>query len=161
MDAFEQLVTANTPAVYRLARAFAGDAGAEDLAQEAFLAAWRALPTLREPDRFGPWLYRIALNRCRSSVRGSGKVRVIQMSPSWTEPTAPGDFRSAVEARAVVGPAFARLGDDARALIALHYAAGRSISECAEVLGIPEGTVKSRLSAALTSLRAEIGRVEP
>jgi len=161
MDAFEQLVTANTPAVYRLARAFAGDTGAEDLVQEAFLAAWRALPTLRDPDRFGPWLYRIALNRCRQSVRGGGRVREIPMGPTFVEPAAGGDFRSAVEARAVVGPAFARLGDDARALIALHYAAGRSISECAEVLGIPEGTVKSRLNAALASLRTEIRRIEP
>jgi RNA polymerase sigma-70 factor (ECF subfamily) len=81
MGAFEQLVTDNTAAVYRLARAYAGDAGAEDLAQEAFLAAWRALPTLRDPERFGPWLYRIALNRCRSSVRG-GKVREIPMGPT-------------------------------------------------------------------------------
>ena len=160
MDAFEQLVTANTPAVYRLARAYAGDAGADDLAQEAFLAAWRALPTLREPERFGPWLHQIALNRCRSSVRGSSKVREIQMGPTFEDPPAGGDFRSAVEARAVVWPAFARLSDDHRAVIALHYAAGRSISECADVLGIPEGTVKSRLNAALTSLRAEIGRGE-
>ncbi len=161
MDAFEQLVTANTPAVYRLARAYVGDAGAEDLAQDAFLAAWRALPALREPDRFGPWLHRIALNRCRSSVRGNGRVREIQMPPTIDEPTASGDFRTAIEARAVVGTAFARLSDDARAVIALHYAAGWSIRECAEVLGIPEGTAKSRLNAALAALRAEIGRVEP
>jgi RNA polymerase sigma factor (sigma-70 family) len=161
MGAFEQLVTDNTAAVYRLARAYAGDAGADDLAQEAFLAAWRALPALREPDRFGPWLYRIALNRCRSSVRGSGRVREIPMGPTLVEPAAGGDFRSAVEARAVVGPAFARLGDDARAVIALHYAAGRSLRECADVLGIPEGTVKSRLNAALGALRAEIGRIDP
>lgn len=160
MDAFAQLVTANTSAVYRLARAYAGDSGAEDLAQDAFLAAWRALPSLREPDRFGPWLYRIALNPCRSSVRGSGKVREIQMGPTFVEPAAGGDFRTAIEARAVVGPAFARLSDDARAVIALHYAAGRSIRECADVLGIPEGTAKSRLNAALASLRADIGRDE-
>jgi RNA polymerase sigma factor (sigma-70 family) len=161
MGAFEQLVTDNTAAVYRLARAYAGDAGAEDLAQEAFLAAWRALPTLRQPERFGPWLYRIALNRCRSSVRGPGQLREIPMGAVLAEPAAGGDFRVAVEARAVVGPALARLGDDARAVIALHYAAGRSLRECAEVLGIPEGTVKSRLSSALAALRAEIGRVEP
>ncbi|HEY5628212.1 MAG TPA: RNA polymerase sigma factor [Candidatus Limnocylindrales bacterium] len=161
MDAFEQLVTANTPAIYRLARAYTGDAGAQDLAQDAFLAAWRALPGLRDPDRFGPWLHRIALNRCRSSVRGNGRVREIQMPPTMDEPSAAGDFRTAIEARAVVGPAFARLSDDARAVIALHYAAGRSIRECADVLGIPEGTAKSRLNAALAALRAQIGRVEP
>jgi RNA polymerase sigma-70 factor (ECF subfamily) len=161
MDAFEQLVTANTPAVYRLARAFAGDAGADDLAQEVFLAAWRSLPGLRDPERFGPWLYRIALNRCRSEVRGNGRVRAIPMGPAVAGPIASPDFRAAVEARAVVGPAFACLSDEARAVIALHYAAGRSIRECAEVLGIPEGTAKSRLNAALASLRTAIGRIEP
>jgi RNA polymerase sigma-70 factor (ECF subfamily) len=160
MDAFEQLVTANTPAVYRLARAFSGDA-AEDLAQEVFLAAWRSLPSLRDPERFGPWLYRIALNRCRSQVRGNGRVRAIAMGPSVAEPVVGTDFCAAVEARAVVGPAFACLSEDARAVIALHYAAGRSIRECAEVLGIPEGTAKSRLNAALASLRATIERIEP
>ena len=161
MDAFEQLVTDNTPAVYRLARAYAGDAAAEDLAQDAFLAAWRALPTLREPDRFGPWLHRIALNRCRSSVRSNGRVTEIAMVQGVGEPAVRGDFRTAVEARAVVGPAFRCLSEDARAVIALHYAAGRSIRECAEVLGIPEGTPKSRLNAALEALRTEIGRAEP
>lgn len=161
MDAFEQLVTANTAGVYRLARAFVGDSGAEDLAQDAFVAAWRALPTLREPASFGPWLYRIALNRCRSSVRGNGRVREIPMGEMVVEPVAGGDFRTAVEARALVSPAFRRLAEDARALIALHYAAGCPIRECAEVLGIPEGTAKSRLNAALEALRTEIGRFEP
>ena len=73
---------------------------------------------------------------------------------------AAGDFRSAVEARGVVGPAFGRLPSDQRAIVSLHYAAGLSIRECAEVLGIPEGTAKSRLSAALDALRREVGRAD-
>jgi len=68
MDAFEELVITQSPSVYRLARAYVGDAGAPDLAQDVFAAAWRALPKLRDPGSFGPWLHRIAVNRCRSAV---------------------------------------------------------------------------------------------
>jgi RNA polymerase sigma factor (sigma-70 family) len=160
MEAFSELVTAQGPAIYRLARAFVGD-GAEDLAQDVFVAAWRALPGLRDADRFGPWLHRIALNRCRSAVRASGRVREIPMGPAAEATTVSADFRTAVEARAVVGPAFRRLPDEARSLLALHYAAGLSLRECAEVLGVAEGTAKSRLNAALEALRRDIGRNEP
>jgi RNA polymerase sigma-70 factor (ECF subfamily) len=162
MDAFEQLVTLQSASVYRLARAYVGDAGAHDLAQEVFLAAWRALPGLRDTGAFGPWLHRIAVNRCRSAVRGLRVVREIPLDDATAARAV--DFRpdgfGAVEARAVVGPAFRRLGDDHRAVIALHYAAGRSIRECSEALGIPEGTVKSRLNAALEALRRDVGRAE-
>jgi RNA polymerase sigma-70 factor (ECF subfamily) len=162
MDAFEQLVATQTASVYRLARAYVGDAGAPDLAQDVFVAAWRSLPGLRDPGSFGPWLHRIAVNRCRSAVRGSGRVREIPMDAMTIDRTAdPADGLGAVEARAMVGPAFRRLGDDQRAVIALHYAAGLSIRECGEVLGVPEGTAKSRLNAALEALRRDVGRVRP
>ena len=162
MDAYEELVTTQSASVYRLARAYVGDAGAPDLAQDVFVAAWRALPGLRDAGAFGPWLHRIAVNRCRSAVRGTGRVREIPMDDITADRAADtrDGFRAA-EARAVVGPAFRRLGEEPRALIALHYAAGLSIRECAEVLGIPEGTAKSRLNAALASLRADVGRGEP
>lgn len=163
MDAFEALVESQTTSVFRLARAYVGDAGAPDLAQEVFLAAWRALPGLRDANAFGPWLHRIAVNRCRSAVRGSNRVREIPMDVGVAAGTP--DHRAngyaAVEARAVVGPAFRRLGDDHRAVIALHYAAGLSLRECGEALGIAEGTVKSRLNAALEALRRDVGRNEP
>lgn len=162
MDAFEELVTTHTASVYRLARGYLGDAGAPDLAQEVFVAAWRALPGLRDPGSFGPWLHRIAINRCRSAVRGTTRVREIPIDEMTAERTAArGDGFGAVEARAVVGPAFRRLGDDQRAVIALHYAAGLSIRECGEVLGVPEGTAKSRLNTALEALRRDVGRVRP
>ena len=162
MDAFGQLVTAQSAAVYRLARAYVGDASAEDLAQDVFIAAWKALPGLRQPERFGPWLHQIALNRCRSAVRGSARVREIPMDGMTLDHAMdPADGYAPVEARAVVGPVFRRLADDHRAVIALHYAAGLSIGECALVLGIPEGTVKSRLNAALEALRRDVGRVRP
>jgi RNA polymerase sigma-70 factor (ECF subfamily) len=162
MDAFGELVTTQSASVYRLARAYVGDAGAPDLVQDVFVAAWRALPGLREPAVFGPWLYRIAVNRCRSEVRGARRVREIPMDEMTADRMAdPADGLGAVEARAIVGPAFRQLVDDHRAVIALHYAAGLSIRECGEVLGVPEGTAKSRLNAALEALRRDVGRVRP
>ena len=159
MTAFEALVESSTPSVYRLARAYVGEAGAPDVVQDAFLAAWRALPRLRNPDRFEPWLHRIAVNHCRSALRGRSRVREIDLDA--TDPArAPTvrDFRSEVEARALVEPAFRRLHEDHRAVIALHYAAGLPIHEAADVLQIPEGTAKSRLNAALTQLRRHVVR---
>jgi RNA polymerase sigma-70 factor (ECF subfamily) len=162
MDAFEALVITQTASIYRLARAYVGDAAAPDLVQDVFVAAWRALPKLRDPAVFGPWLHRIAVNRCRSAVRDDGRVREIPMDEMTADRSAhPGDGFAAVEARAVVGPAFRRLGGDQRAVIALHYAAGLSIRECGEALGIPEGTAKSRLNAALETLRRDVGRARP
>ena len=120
------------------------------------------MPKLRDSGSFGPWLHQIAVNRCRSEVRGAGRVREIPMDAMTAGRAAdPVDDFGAVEARAVVGPAFRRLGDDQRAVIALHYAAGLSIRECGEVLGVPEGTAKSRLNAALETLRRDVGRVRP
>lgn len=163
MDAFEELVTAQSASVYRLARAYVGDAGAADVAQDVFVAVWRALPGLRDPGVFGPWLHRIAVNRCRTAVRNLGRVREIPMDDGFADRTVdPGrDGFGAVEARAVVGPAFRRLAEEHRAVIALHYATGLSIRECGEVLGVPEGTAKSRLNAALEGLRRDVGRVRP
>ena len=159
MTAFEALVESSTPSVYRLARAYVGDAAAADVVQESFLAAWRALPRLRDPDRFAPWLHRIAVNNCRSALRGRGRVRELTLD-SGAASAAPhaSDFRAGVEARALVEPAFRRLHEDHRAVIALHYAAGLSIRQVAEVLQIPEGTAKSRLNAALTELRRHVSR---
>ncbi len=162
MDAFGQLVTAQTASVYRLARAYVGDASAEDVTQEVFASAWKALPGLREPARFGPWLHRIALNRARSAGRARGRVREIAMEPAVADGLRePADHFGAVEARVLVGSAFRALADDHRAVISLHYAAGLSIHEVADALGIADGTAKSRLNAALETLRRDVGRHRP
>jgi RNA polymerase sigma factor (sigma-70 family) len=162
MDAFGQLVTAQAPAVYRLARAYVGDGAAEDVAQEVFTSAWRALPGLREAASFGPWLHRIALNSARSAGRARGRVREIPMETPLADGLRdPADGYAPVEARSLVAPAFRRLSDDHRAVISLHYASGLSIHEVAAVLGIADGTAKSRLNAALEVLRRDVGRERP
>ena len=75
LDAFESIVNARMDAVYRLTSAILGnEADAHDAAQEAFVAMWRQLPRLREPERFEAWLQRVAVNAAGSNARGPNRA---------------------------------------------------------------------------------------
>ena len=158
-EAFEMLVERHASGVYRLAAAIVGSADAADVAQESFVSVWQQLPKLRDTRAFEGWLRRICVNRSRNWIRDRGR-RPHGMSAldaeadSVRDPAA--DFRGGVEDRAVLEPAFLRLGPDQRAVLALHYSIGLSIAETADALGITAGTAKSRLSAALAAMRREI-----
>ncbi|MDQ3691106.1 MAG: sigma-70 family RNA polymerase sigma factor, partial [Chloroflexota bacterium] len=109
------------------------------------------------------WLRRICVNRCRNWLRS--RSRRSQSSSLETDeiagmPDGRRDFRAAVEARALLEPAFESLSPDQRAVLALHYSMGYSIAEVAEALDIKVGTAKSRLNAGLTALRRAIGSDE-
>lgn len=157
-EAFEVLVQHFGPQMYRLASAIVGPDDARDVAQETFIAAWRDLPRLREPDRFEPWLRRIAVNRSRNMLRGRQRHPAISIDrPGAADHLAgAGDFREAAHARQALDGAFAGLSVDQRAVIVLHYAADLSIREAAESMGVAVGTAKSRLNAALRRLRAAV-----
>lgn len=126
------------------------------------MQAWRGLPTLRDTDRFVPWLHRIVANRARSVRRAGNRVHEIGLDAvaAGVHP-AVGDAFGAAEARVMVEGAFRHLSIDHRTLIGLHYASGLSISDVAAVLEIPVGTAKSRLSAALAALRGAVGGANP
>jgi RNA polymerase sigma factor (sigma-70 family) len=134
---------------------------AEDVTQDAFLAAWQELPGLRDPDRFVPWLRRILVNRARDHHRGvrrqvrpadlAAAVNVTEGRPGRTDPA------SEVDALTDLHRAMARLTIDQRAVVALHYLADLTVPEVATILGIPTGTAKSRLNAALVVLRRRLG----
>jgi len=155
------LVEQHAAVTYRLAAAIVGTADAADVTQETFVAAWQQLPKLRDGGAFEPWLRRICVNRARNWLRARnrrpqavldiGDDRAVEALPDLR-----GDFRGAVEARALVEPAFEGLTPEQRAVLALHYSMGLSIAEAADALGIRVGTAKSRLNAALTALRREI-----
>jgi RNA polymerase sigma-70 factor (ECF subfamily) len=152
------LVQEHATEVYRMAAAIVGEADAADVTQETFVAAWQQLPSLRKPDAFRAWLRRICVNRSRNWLRGRGRRGTpasLDISKVVAEDRRP-DFRGAVEARAVLEPAFERLTPDQRALLALHYGMGLSIADAAEAVGVPVGTAKSRLNAGLTALRTGI-----
>jgi RNA polymerase sigma-70 factor (ECF subfamily) len=154
--AFEALAERHAPDLYRLAVAIVGEGDARDLTQESLLAAWTQLPSLRDPERILPWMRRILVNRCRNHIRARGR-RTAAVDLDSAEVGADGDFTDPVHARLVLDGAFERLTDDQRAVLALHYAAGLSIRDAAEVLGLRVGTAKSRLNAALTVMRRAIG----
>jgi RNA polymerase sigma-70 factor (ECF subfamily) len=146
-------------AVYRLALAIAGDeADAADITQDALVAVWTQLPKLRDVDRFDAWLHRIVVNTARMAVRGRRRRRVreiangelgsIASSPAMALPS---DGRRLVAALAGLSP-------DQRAILALHHLEGRRLDEIAVTLGIPVGTVKSRLFAARRALEASLAR---
>ncbi len=155
-DAFESLVERHGPEMYRLAAAIVGPDDARDVAQEAFVAAWRDLPNLREVDRFEVWLRRIVINRSRNALRSRGRrptQRLEGMTVAETASPHP-DFRDAVHARDALDAAFAGLSADHRSAVILHYGAELSIRETADAMGVAVGTAKSRLNAALGRLKA-------
>ncbi|MGH2445795.1 MAG: RNA polymerase sigma factor [Candidatus Limnocylindria bacterium] len=164
-EAFGVLVERHASETYRLAAAIVGEADARDLAQESFAAAWTQLPRLRDPDAFAPWLRRICVNRCRNWLRSAsrrGRPASLDADDGLADhlTDARRDFRGAVEARALLEPAFDRLSPDQRAILALHYSMGYSIAEAADALDVRAGTAKSRLNAGLRVLRAAIGPSE-
>ena len=160
--AYEAIVRRKVETVYRTARAILGnDADADDATQEALFGAWRKLPSLRDVDRFDAWLGRITVNACRMALRRRRGVALIALPTDG--PAEPTDERtSGFEGRAVGADAFDRAFDrlpiEQRAILVLHHRDELSIVEIAARLGIPEGTVKSRLHAARTALDRSLSR---
>jgi RNA polymerase sigma-70 factor (ECF subfamily) len=149
-DAFARLIEPRAARLLRIARVImSNEADAYEAAQETLIAAWRALPGLREPDRFDAWLHRMLVNRCRDALRKRSRVREIDLGDA--EPEAPDVVDQRLAQDAVLA-AFDRLSIDERHLLALHHVDDRSIAEIAGLLGVPTGTVKSRLWTARRKL---------
>lgn len=151
-DAFDVLVRQKVDAVYRTAYVILGNAAdAEDATQEAFIAAWRALPSLRDVERFEAWLGRIIRNACRMALRREGsRIRPLQLA-GHGEPAGPDSTDDVLDAQAF-DRAFDGLPVGQRALLVAHHLDGTDIAALAGELHIPAGTVKSRLHAARTAL---------
>ncbi len=128
---------------------------AEDAVQQTLVIAWRQLPTLRDPERFEAWLYRLLVNACYAEVRRSrrwtARVKVVPIDQS----SAP-DSTSAIADRDQLERGFRRLPPDQRAVFVFHHYLGLTLEEIAGTLGIPVGTAKSRLHYATSSLRAAL-----
>jgi RNA polymerase sigma-70 factor (ECF subfamily) len=128
---------------------------AEDAVQSALIKAWRELPTLRDPDRFQPWLHRILTNECyeqaRSRRRQTAYVRALP-TPGWGDRTA---FLN-VDDRDELERGLRRLTLEQRAVLVFYHYVGLSVADIAAHLGIPVGTVKSRLHHATSALRASL-----
>lgn len=142
--------------VFRLAYLILGDAAdAEDVAQEAFVRAWRALDRFDADRPLRPWLLSITANLARNRRRGLGRYWAALQRAFAAEPKvyqAAPDEGGNHDARRL-REAVSRLSEDAQAIVYLRYFLGLSEAEAAATLGIPAGTAKSRLSRALGRLR--------
>jgi RNA polymerase sigma-70 factor (ECF subfamily) len=154
VDAFNLLVWRWQRPLYNFLYRMTGEREqARDLAQEAFLRAYTRLRDLKEPDKFGAWLYRIALNQHRSHLR-THAAQEAQWSPEIdTELEAPVTV-AARELRITVRALVGRLTPEQREVVLLKIYDGFKFEEIAEILGCPASTVKSRLYAAFDQLRA-------
>jgi RNA polymerase sigma-70 factor (ECF subfamily) len=129
--------------------------GAEDIAQEAFLAAVRALDRFDQRRPFGPWLHRIVVNRAIDWTRARGarrEVSVITISEAGSEP------RYEEGSGAELVRALAELPPEHRAVIVMRYLQDLSPGEIARALGLPRGTVNSRLRRGLDKLSQRLDR---
>jgi RNA polymerase sigma-70 factor (ECF subfamily) len=157
-SAYEVLIRTRLERLLRLALSIVGnEPDARDAVQESCLKAWRELPRLRDADRFEAWLWRITINACRSSLRGRRRASVHEIAvddtTSGSEPAQPGNaFADDVTVKDAIRRAFRRLDPDKRSILVLHYVEERPVTEIARLLGIAEGTAKSRLHAARKSL---------
>ena len=160
--AYEEIVQRYQQVAFRTAYVVTGSAAdAEDAAQEGFVKAFRALDRFRIGADLRPWLLRIVANEARNRVRSSGRRHQLELR--LTEGFRPGDAAPSPEAAAVASDERRRLlalvnslSEDDRQVIASRYFLELSGEETAAVLGIPQGTVKSRLSRALARLRARV-----
>jgi RNA polymerase sigma-70 factor, ECF subfamily len=155
-EAFDALVALRIMPTFRLARAILGRTDeAEDATQEAFIAAWRGLPSLREPARFDAWFGRIAVNACRMSMRRRPSTVVLSLEtvPPRQSESADDPWLSRVVNSDALHRAIDGLPVPQRVILALYYLEDRPMSSVAMILGIPSGTAKWRLWKARTALR--------
>jgi len=128
---------------------------AEDATQQALLNVWRDLPQLRDPARFDAWSYRLLVRACYAEARRRRRSQSdLRLLPA-DEPMG-ADGLSTVVDRDQLERGFRRLSIDHRAVVVLHHYLDLPLSEVAEALGVPEGTVRSRLHYAMRGLRAAL-----
>ena len=166
-EAFDELVSKLRGRAFAVARSFVGSRDdAMELTQEAFLKTYRARDTYRESDPFLPWFHRILRNTCFSFLRKHKRLKRTSLTgcpdedeSDWEieadvpDPSAGAEHGEAVEA---LTRSFERLSSRDREILTLRHFQELSYREIANSLGIPEGTVMSRLFHARRRLRDEL-----
>jgi RNA polymerase sigma-70 factor, ECF subfamily len=155
-EAFAILARTHGDRLYAIAQRILRDAGlAEDALQQALISAWRELPNLRDPDRFVAWATKLLIHECyaeaRRRSRQTASIRVLPV-----DGPAGFDDIAALADRDQLERAFRRLPDDQRAVLVLHHYLGLEPTEIAQTLGVPAGTVRSRLHYAHRAMRAAL-----
>ena len=153
MAYFEEIYEKYATDVLRVSYFYLGDRQkAEDVCQDVFVRLITNAPVLQE-GREKAWLLKVALNRCRDLWRGAWVKRVILGSPAFELIPAPDEIDKLADQQEIMG-AIHQLPASFREVILLHYYQGYGITEIAEMMDLPEGTISSRLSRGRKKLES-------
>ena len=158
-DHFWELLEPEHHRVRAYCRRLAGNReDGDDLCQEALVQAFQRFESLRDTERFRPWLYRIVVNRYRNARRGSFWRRLVPFGQG-AEPEPPGaDPNDAYEAGRLLDRAFEGIGAADRALVVLFETEGWSAGELGQLLGASEAATRVRLHRIRTRMRKSLAR---
>ncbi len=157
--AFDELMTRYAESIYRLVFSLARNhADADDLSQETFIRAFRAIGRYDEQYRFYTWLHRIAVNLCINHLKRKQRIRFVPLPGSeiggeWQDIADPKTGTGDSELQRDLDRALCKLPAEQRAVIVLRVKEELSYNEISEVLEIPVGTVMSRLNRARSRLK--------
>ena len=129
---------------------------AEDVTQEAWIAIVRGITRLKDPALFSGWAFRIVTNKCMDTLRRNRRIEKVDeflMVSEMTDANVEGEQI----ATQLIQESLRKLPGSAQAILSLKYMEDRSISEISQIMGIPLGTVKSRLFAAREKLKKTMG----
>ncbi len=165
--AYEELLDRFGPKIRSLAGRYSDSkSDADDLTQEIFIEVFKSIPAFRGDAQFSTWLYRIALNRClkfqektrRETGLHDSSVLENQLLeiPDQNHSTDPKHGIERGELRQQLNCAFENLSEPHREIVILHELQNMTYAQCAQILEIPIGTVKSRLFHAFRALRTQI-----
>ena len=155
-QAFASLAAPLVQRLHAIAQRILRDADlADDATQQALLEIWRDLPQLRDLERFEAWSYRLVVRACYAETRRARRrVAPLRLLPA-DEPAAREELSLVVD-RDEIERSFSRLSIDHRAVVVLHHYLDMTVDEVAQTLGVPAGTVRSRLHYAMRALREAV-----
>jgi RNA polymerase sigma-70 factor (ECF subfamily) len=154
--AFMDLVRSRGDRLFAIAYRILRDVDrAEDALQDALVIAWRDLRSVRDPDRFDGWVNRVVTNVCIAHATRERR-RMVNLRALPVEGPAAPDALLGLGDRDQLERAFRRLTPDERAVLVLHHYSGYALAEIADQLGVPAGTIRSRLHHAHRAMRAAL-----
>lgn len=151
-ERFSELVLESETTLYRISMSMLrNETDCEDAVQTAILTAYEKLSSLKNEEYFRTWLVRILINVCNKQLRHRGRVISMEDNDTIHEPSVPSP-----DGNTEVRLALEELPEKFRQVVVLYYIEGFSVGDIKTILGIPEGTVKSRLSKGRELLKTKL-----